>query len=198
MSEALRQEFAALHTFLTQRFFGQQVNSTCSSSQNNAMAPICPLNAGLALELKLSGSGWACHASPFPLSLLQAEPIQPVTASKYADHLRGFLGYLHRERGVPMDALSLRAALPSHRREGVALLFDYVTWLQTIRSIGIRTEGLVLRAASAAAKYLYHEESRVGCPGWLALDVWGNYLCCSALCSEAAVLPMCGCCRAAG
>lgn len=58
----------------------------------------------------------------------QAEPISEVTAAKYADHLRGILGWLHRERGVPLKELSFSAALPSSGREGVSVLFDYILW----------------------------------------------------------------------
>lgn len=90
----------------------------------------------------------------------QADPIKPVTATKYADHLRyehsslhslcpvvgqsvstgvvvvgsagslvrsdyptdvtsrrGMLGWLVHERGVPLDEVSLRRAIPSHQRE---------------------------------------------------------------------------------
>lgn len=58
----------------------------------------------------------------------QQEPIAPVTARKYEDHLRGLLGWLHRVRGVPLGELSLSAALPSAGREGVVLVFDYILW----------------------------------------------------------------------
>lgn len=54
------------------------------------------------------------------------------------------LGWLHRERGVPLDQLSLSALLPSSGREGVSLVFDYLLWLSTERDISVRTEGLVV------------------------------------------------------
>jgi len=57
----------------------------------------------------------------------------------------GFLGYLHRERGVPLEALSFSAGLPSSGREGVALLFDYLRWLHDTRDISVLTEGIVVR-----------------------------------------------------
>lgn len=94
----------------------------------------------------------------------QAEPISDVTARKYADHMRGALGYLHRVRGVPLQDLSFSQLLPSATREGVALVFEYVLWLAEERDISVRTESIVLRATSAAAKFLYHGQSNVN-PG---------------------------------
>ncbi|KAI7842588.1 hypothetical protein COHA_003692 [Chlorella ohadii] len=94
----------------------------------------------------------------------QQDPITDGTARKYADHIRGMLGWLHRERGVALDQLSLTALLPSSGREGVSLVFDYLLWLSTERDVSVRTEGLVIRAAGAAAKFLYHSESKAN-PG---------------------------------
>ena len=91
----------------------------------------------------------------------QAEPIAPVTAAKYCDHLRGMLGWTHRVGGVPLDRLSLAALVPSAERAAVAPAFAYVQWLTKERAISVRTEGLVLRAVMAAAKFLYHSQSRV-------------------------------------
>jgi len=54
------------------------------------------------------------------------------------------LGWLHRERGVALDQLSLTALLPSSGREGVSLVFDYLLWLSTERDVSVRTEGLVV------------------------------------------------------
>jgi hypothetical protein len=62
---------------------------------------------------------------------------------------------------VPLDQLSLSALLPSSGREGVSLVFDYLLWLSRERDISVRTEGLVIRSAGVAAKYLYHSESKV-------------------------------------
>lgn len=91
----------------------------------------------------------------------QADPIEEVTANKYADHLRGMLGWLHRVRGVPLEELSLRSLVPSNERGAVATTFDYAQWLVTERSINVRTELLVLRSVLFAAKFLYHDESAV-------------------------------------
>ena len=51
---------------------------------------------------------------------------------------------MHRQRGVPLDQLSLAALLPSSGREGVSLVFDYVLWLHSERGISVQTEGLVV------------------------------------------------------
>jgi hypothetical protein len=91
----------------------------------------------------------------------QEEPIAAVTALKYRDHLRGALGWLHRERGVPLDRLSLRDVVPSPGREGVGPAFDYLLWLREARGVGVRTEGLALRSLLAAAKFLHHGASAV-------------------------------------
>lgn len=91
----------------------------------------------------------------------QADPIAQVTAKKYEDHIRGMLGWLHRERGIPVGELRLRSLVPSAGREGVALLFDYLQWLGSERDIAVRTELLVLRSILFAAKFLYHDLSSV-------------------------------------
>ncbi|GAB4819278.1 hypothetical protein N2152v2_006324 [Parachlorella kessleri] len=91
----------------------------------------------------------------------QADPILPVTAAKYADHMRLFLGWLHRYQGQPLATLSFSSCLPSAKREGVTVAFDYLQWLVSERGIGVRTERMALRAIQQAAKFLYHEESKV-------------------------------------
>lgn len=91
----------------------------------------------------------------------QSEPIRQDTALKYADHMRGALGWLHRERGVPLEQLSFSHLLPSPTRDGVSPVFDYVLWLSDTRDISVRTEGIVIRSACAAAKFLYHSQSQV-------------------------------------
>ncbi|KAL4424494.1 hypothetical protein ABPG77_006803 [Micractinium sp. CCAP 211/92] len=91
----------------------------------------------------------------------QSEPIRRDTALKYADHMRGALGWLHRERGVPLEQLSFSQLLPSPGRDGVALVFEYILWLTDSRDISVRTEGIVVRSACAAAKFLFHSQSQV-------------------------------------
>ena len=73
---------------------------------------------------------------------------------------RGFLGWQHNVRGVPVEELSLRAAIPSAEREGVALAFEYIQWLLAERQISVRTEGLVIRSVMAAAKHVHHDKSQ--------------------------------------
>ena len=114
LTPSLKVELEGLHTFLTTRFFGQQV-----------------------------------------------EPIAPVTAKKYEDHARAFLGYLHKEVGIEMENLSLVCTVPSSQRNAVEVMFEYLEWLKRTRNIGVRTEGLVIRSTAAIAKYLYHKESSV-------------------------------------
>ena len=91
----------------------------------------------------------------------QSDAIAPVTAAKYADHLRGWLGWLHRERGVPLHALAFASVLPSSERVSVAITFAYLQWLRAARGTSVRTEGLAVRAVMHAAKFLFHSESKV-------------------------------------
>ena len=74
---------------------------------------------------------------------------------------RGFLGWMHNVRGTPLEKLSLRAAVPTAERDGVALAFEYIQWLLSERQISVRTEGLVIRSIMAAAKHLHHDKSQV-------------------------------------
>lgn len=65
---------------------------------------------------------------------------------------RAALGWLHRERGVPLDQLSFSQLLPSPGRDGVALVFDYVLWLANTRDISVRTEGIVVRCGEVLSR----------------------------------------------
>ncbi|KAK9843821.1 hypothetical protein WJX81_007539 [Elliptochloris bilobata] len=89
----------------------------------------------------------------------QSPPILPITAEKYCDHLRRALGWLHQERGVPVEELSLSKLFPSAERAGVAVAFDYMQWLNA-RGISPSTEGIAVRSLMQAAKFMYHEQSQ--------------------------------------
>lgn len=89
----------------------------------------------------------------------QADPIQPVTARKYIDHMRGMLGWLVLEKGVPLEEVSLRHAIPTPERQGVAVAFEYLQWLHDVRGVNVRTKGLVIRSIMASCKFLYHVQS---------------------------------------
>lgn len=91
----------------------------------------------------------------------QAEPIAVVTAEKYADHLRGFLGYMVNIEGKPLEDLTLEALVPSVGRDGVIPAFNYVQWLVKERNIAVRTELLVLRSILYAAKFVHHGKSSI-------------------------------------
>jgi hypothetical protein len=77
---------------------------------------------------------------------------------------RGLLGYLHNVRGIPADIITLRSAIPSSEKQGVAVAFEYIQWLGREKSISVRTEGLVVRSVMQLAKFLYHSDSTVR--GW--------------------------------
>ncbi len=89
--------------------------------------------------------------------------------SLYLAPCRGFLGWQHNVRGVPVEELSLRGVIPSAERDGVALAFEYIQWLLAERQIGVRTEGLVIRSIMAAAKHVHHDKSQVRARGCQAL-----------------------------
>lgn len=91
----------------------------------------------------------------------QSEPIAMVTAEKYTDHLRGFLGYLANVDKVPLEELSLQALVPSSGRQGVIPAFNYTQWLIKERNIAVRTELLVLRSVLFVAKFVYHDQSQI-------------------------------------
>lgn len=74
---------------------------------------------------------------------------------------RGLLGWLHNTKGVPLDDLSLKTAMPSPKRDALILPYEYLQWLADVRGVSIKTELIGLRALSALAKYLYHHESKV-------------------------------------
>jgi hypothetical protein len=60
------------------------------------------------------------------------------------------LGWVHRERGVPLKHLSFGSVLPSPGRGSVSIIFDYILWLSDTRHISIRTEGLVVSLLQVA------------------------------------------------
>lgn len=91
----------------------------------------------------------------------QAEPIAAVTAEKYADHVRGMLGYMVNIQGEPLETMSLKVLVPSDGRNGVIPAFNYVQWLVKERQIAVRTELLVLRAILHVAKFVHHDKSHI-------------------------------------
>ena len=91
----------------------------------------------------------------------QCDPIAAVTAEKYADHIRGMLGWLHAEREVPIEELRLKSLVPSSERDGVALAFDFQQWLADERRAAMSTQLLFLRSMMQCAKYLYHDKSKI-------------------------------------
>lgn len=90
---------------------------------------------------------------------------------------RRMLGWLHHQRGDELAGLSLRSLVPSHERDGVRLVFDYMQWLTRERGVGVRTIGLVVRAAGQAARFVHHDKSEVcarnvGCWGCWCCEEW--------------------------
>jgi hypothetical protein len=92
----------------------------------------------------------------------QVDPVAAKTAANYGYNVRGILGWLHNVRGVPLEELSFRRAFPSAERAGVVVAFDYLQWLATERGANARTQQITLHGLMHAAKFTYHEESKVG------------------------------------
>ena len=110
----------------------------------------------------------------------QQQPVALVTAEKYVDHLRRMLGWavsegkIEREGAVSSESeeenlplsestprdLSLRDLIPDSSREGASLVMEYAAWLARARGVSPHTEGLAVRSALSAAKFLFHSESK--------------------------------------
>jgi hypothetical protein len=91
----------------------------------------------------------------------QQEPrVAPVTARKYSDLVRGALGWLHRERGVPLEELALAKLIPGAARADVHVAFAHIVWLEEARGVSPATEATALRALIAVAKHVLHAHSQ--------------------------------------
>ena len=91
----------------------------------------------------------------------QQEPrVAPVTARKYVDLVRGALGWLHRERGVPLEELALAKLIPGAERADVHVAFAHIVWLEEERGVSPATEATALRALIAVAKHVLHAQSQ--------------------------------------
>jgi hypothetical protein len=90
----------------------------------------------------------------------QEKRVASVTAKKYVQYARGALGWLHHEQGVPLEQLSFWVLFPDASRGSVALVFEHMQWLQTVRNASPATETTALRALIAVAKFCFHKESQ--------------------------------------
>lgn len=130
------------------------------------------------------------------LRRLQHCRFRTVQMRLYLAPRRGFLGWQHNVRGVPVEELSLRGAVPSAERDGVALAFEYIQWLLAERQISVRTEGLVIRSIMAAAKHVHHDKSQVRARAVEPLDnppLAGHKDLCGRSSMSAALLPQLCC-----
>ena len=144
---------------------------SCNMQQHNHAALAAgwwyPRQACPCFELTCSLPGLAAYSwqTPFELGssitgyawLLQRHLLLSAHIAQYAPRpctqhacppsRRGILGWLHNIQGHPLETLTFSAALPSSKRAGVTVVFDYISWLNTERDINVRTEGLVVRWA---------------------------------------------------
>ena len=65
---------------------------------------------------------------------------------------RGILGWLHKIKGLPLSELNMKSAVPSKKREGVMVAFEYMQWLTGERNISSSTEGVVIRSLMQVSK----------------------------------------------
>ena len=89
------------------------------------------------------------------------DPVCQRTALNYSAAMRSILGYMHRERSIPLSELSMKHAFPTKDRMGVHLAFDFIQWLATTRGINVRTQSSIIQGLIMGAKFVHHESSTV-------------------------------------
>lgn len=62
------------------------------------------------------------------------------------------MGWLHNIKGLPLSEVSMKSAVPSKKREGVVVAFEYMQWLTAERKISSSTEGVVIRSLMQVSK----------------------------------------------
>lgn len=72
------------------------------------------------------------------------------------------LGWLHHAQGVPLPQLSLRALLPTPKRESASLLMQYMQWREAQRGCSVSSHTNAIKACIVLARFLYHDQSKVG------------------------------------
>lgn len=82
---------------------------------------------------------------------------------------RAMLGWLHNVKGLPLAELSMKSAIPSKKREGVKVAYEYMQWLVTERNISSSTEGVVIRSLMQVTIACHH--FNVNHTAWLY--TWG-------------------------
>lgn len=120
MSYALRAEFAGFRRFLTLRFFGAQSEPVAEATAAKYADHMRWVDEGGG---RARGGAWHTHptsrATPSLMACCQPSRSAPPTSRPARS---GLLGFVHRERGVPLDLLTFAHAFPSSAREGVAVV----------------------------------------------------------------------------
>jgi hypothetical protein len=91
----------------------------------------------------------------------QHDPVCQRTALNYSASMKGILGWMHKERSVPLVELSMKQAFPSKDRLGVSLAFDFMQWLSTERKVNPRTQSSVLQGLIMSSKFVWHADSNI-------------------------------------
>jgi hypothetical protein len=90
----------------------------------------------------------------------QQEPrVSATTGNAYVKYARLVLGWLHHERGVPLEELRFKALMPTVDRSSIELPFEFIQFLQHERGCSPNTELTNLRACTQMAKFLFRKES---------------------------------------
>ncbi|KAG2426186.1 hypothetical protein HXX76_013167 [Chlamydomonas incerta] len=114
----------------------------------------------LAAELR-AFELFCLHGSWEAAAAAAGEPLRRVTVANHVQCLRQALGWLHEVEGVPLSELCLGALLPGRQQGAARRVHAFLIWLETERGVCKRTVSRSLGAVIAAAKFLFHEASRV-------------------------------------
>ncbi|KAG2436003.1 hypothetical protein HYH02_011716 [Chlamydomonas schloesseri] len=121
-----------------------------------------PADTPPALAAELRAFELFClHGSWEAAQAAAGEPLRKTTVANHVQCLRQALGWLHGVEGVPLAELGLRSLLPGPQRSGARRVHAFLIWLETERGVCKRSVSRTLGAIIAAAKFLFHEDSRV-------------------------------------
>ena len=158
----LARELDDFHRFWTVRFPGQQQQPVAVVTADKYVDHLRRMLGWAVAEGKVRRGEGAAIGERANASTLSAASA-PKAASKNGECGDGG-GDEHNEpfslsAATPPD-LSLRDLLPDSTREGASLVMEYAAWLARARGVTPHTEGLAVRSALSAAKFLFHSRSR--------------------------------------
>eukprot|EP00877_Chromochloris_zofingiensis_P012617 jgi/Chrzof1/7609/Cz02g30040.t1 len=87
------------------------------------------------------------------------DPVSAATHMMTMSYLKLLLGWLHRYKGVPLEELSLRCAVPTSERQGISLVFEWLEFLRQDRGANCRSQYNALCAVVHVVRFLYHDDA---------------------------------------